>query len=294
MSGQIYDRNGPVDSTEPSDSMPAKPARRRLSVTLISGLLITLLWLLIALCAPWLAPYDPLAHDLAATFQAPGAEHWLGTDNYGRDILSRLIFGTRIDLQMGILGVLFPFIIGNIIGVLSGYFGGLTDTVLMRLLDITIAFPFFVLVIAIISVLGPGLNSFYIALALVGWVSYARLTRSQVLVLKHSDFILAARVMGYSPLRIMLRHLLPNAITPAVVFSMTDVVLVVLLGSSLSYIGLGAQPPAAEWGVMIAEGQAFIATAWWMCVFPGLAIVLLALGFSLLADGLAERLGTKA
>lgn len=294
MSGQIYDRNGPVDSTEPSDSMPAKPARRRLSVTLISGLLITLLWLLIALCAPWLAPYDPLAHDLTATFQAPGAEHWLGTDNYGRDILSRLIFGTRIDLQMGILGVLFPFIIGNIIGVLSGYFGGLTDTVLMRLLDITIAFPFFVLVIAIISVLGPGLNSFYIALALVGWVSYARLTRSQVLVLKHSDFILAARVMGYSPLRIMLRHLLPNAITPAVVFSMTDVVLVVLLGSSLSYIGLGAQPPAAEWGVMIAEGQAFIATAWWMCVFPGLAIVLLALGFSLLADGLAERLGTKA
>lgn len=277
-----------------SDSVVAPPGARRWSISLVGGITITLLWLLVALCAPLLAPYDPLAHDLKATFQAPGAVHWLGTDNYGRDILSRIIFATRVDLQMGIFGVVFPFIIGNAIGVLAGYFGGLVDTLLMRLLDITIAFPFFVLVIAIISVLGPGLNSFYIALALVGWVSYARLTRSQVLVLKHSDFILAARTLGYSPLRIMVRHLLPNAITPSLVFSMTDVVLVVLLGSALSYIGLGAQPPTAEWGVMIAEGQAFIATAWWMCVFPGLAIVLLALGFSLLADGAAELLGEKA
>jgi peptide/nickel transport system permease protein len=266
---------------------------RRLPAALIAGVLISLSWLLIAIFAPLLAPYDPIAQDLKATFQPPGAAHWLGTDNYGRDILARIIFATRIDLQMGILGVLFPFIIGNTIGVLSGYFGGIVDMLLMRLLDITIAFPFFVLVIAIISVLGPGLNSFYIALALVGWVSYARLTRAQVLVLKHSDFILAARTLGYSPLRIMFRHLLPNAITPAVVFSMTDVVLVVLLGSALSYLGLGVQPPAAAWGVMIAEGQPFIASAWWMCVFPGVAIVLLALGFSLLADGMADLLGTK-
>lgn len=271
----------------------ARRERRRLPLNLVAGLTLALLCLLTAVCAPLLAPYDPIAQDLKATFQPPNAEHWLGTDNYGRDILSRIIFATRIDLQMGILGVVFPFIIGNFIGVLSGYFGGITDALLMRLLDITVSFPFFVLVIAIISVLGPGLTSFYIALALVGWVSYARLTRSQVLVLKHSDFILAARTLGYSPLRIMFRHLLPNAITPAVVFSMTDVVLVVLLGSALSYIGLGAQPPAAEWGVMIADGQPFIATAWWMCLFPGLAIMLLALGFSLMADGMAELLGTK-
>jgi peptide/nickel transport system permease protein len=266
---------------------------RRLPAALIAGVLISLSWLLIAIFAPLLAPYDPIAQDLKATFQPPGAAHWLGTDNYGRDILARIIFATRIDLQMGILGVLFPFIIGNTVGVLSGYFGGIVDMLLMRLLDITIAFPFFVLVIAIISVLGPGPNSFYIALALVGWVSYARLTPAQVLVLKHSDFILAARTLGYSPLRIMFRHLLPNAITPAVVFSMTDVVLVVLLGSALSYLGLGVQPPAAAWGVMFAEGQPFIASAWWMCVFPGVAIVLLALGFSLLADGMADLLGTK-
>ena len=282
-----------VSANAPSASAKSGKKPQRWPVALIVGLIICLLWLMIAVFASLLAPYDPIAQDLKATFQPPGAGHWLGTDNYGRDIFSRILFATRIDLQMGILGVVFPFIIGNTIGMLAGYFGGIVDTLLMRLLDVTISFPFFVLVIAIISVLGPGLASFYIALALVGWVSYARLTRAQVLVLKHSDFILAARVLGYSPLRIMFRHLLPNAITPAVVFSMTDVVLVVLLGSALSYIGLGAQPPAAEWGVMIAEGQAFLATAWWMCVFPGLAIVLLALGFSLLADGMAELLGTK-
>lgn len=277
-------------------SLPTEPKRsgRRLSPTLVAGSLICCLWILVAIFAPFIAPYDPIAQNLDATFQPPGAMHWLGTDNYGRDILSRIVFGTRIDLQMGLLGVIFPFLLGNLIGVVSGYFGGWVDVLLMRILDVTIAFPFFVLVIAIISVLGPGLKSFYIALTLVGWVSYARLTRSEVLVLKNSDFILAARTMGYSPVRIMLKHLLPNAITPSLVFSMTDVVLVVLLGSSLSYIGLGAQPPAAEWGVMIAEGQAFITSFWWMCVFPGLAIVLLALGFSLLADGLADMLGTKS
>jgi peptide/nickel transport system permease protein len=150
-----------------------------------------------------------------------------------------------------------------------------------------------VLVIAIISVLGPGLKSFFISVALVGWVSYARLIRAQTLVLKESDFVLAARCLGYSRARIMFRHILPNAIVPAVVFSMSDVVVVILLGSALSYLGLGVQPPAAEWGVMIAEGQVFMATAWWISIFPGLAIVLLAFGFSLVADGLAEHLGVR-
>jgi peptide/nickel transport system permease protein len=163
----------------------------------------------------------------------------------------------------------------------------------MRVLDVTISFPFFVLVIAIVSVLGPGLTSFFIAVSLVGWVSYARLIRSQVLALKHMDFIQAARALGYGPMRIMLGHLLPNAIAPAIVFAMSDVVLVILLGSSLSYLGLGAQPPAAEWGVMIAEGQTFLASAWWISFFPGLAIVFIALGFSLLGDGLAEWLGLQ-
>ena len=261
-------------------------------LALIGGTLC-LFWLLVALAAPWLAPYDPLAQDLAATLQPPSVAHLLGTDNFGRDILSRIIWGTRLDLQMGVFGVLFPFIIGTFIGAMSGYFGGFVDMVLMRLLDITISFPFFVLIIAIVATLGPGLGSFYIALALVGWVSYARLVRARFLVLKHADFVMAARSLGFSHLRIVLHHILPNAIMPALVFSMSDAVIDILLGSSLSYLGLGIQPPTPEWGLMIAEGQNFIATAWWMTFFPGLAIVLLATGFSLLADGAAEYFGIR-
>jgi peptide/nickel transport system permease protein len=263
------------------------------SLLVYSGGAICLFWGLLALGAPWIAPFDPIAQDLSATLQPPNAVHWLGTDNFGRDLLSRIIWGTRLDLQMGVFGVLFPFIIGTAIGAASGYFGGLVDIVLMRLLDVTISFPFFVLIIAIVATLGPGLISFYIALALVGWVSYARLIRSRFIVLKHADFVMAARSLGFSHFRIALRHILPNAIMPAVVFSVSDAVIDIILGSSLSYLGLGIQPPTPEWGLMIAEGQTFIATAWWITTFPGIAIVVLAVGFSLLADGIAENLGIR-
>ena len=196
--------------------------------------------------------------------------HPFGTDNFGRDVLSRVIHGARVDLEMGIMGVIWPFLLGTLLGSLAGYFGGVVDMLIMRLVDITLAFPFLVLMIAIIAVLGPGLTSFYIAMALVGWVSYARLVRAQILVLKGSEFILAARNLGYGPLRIIFRHMLPNALVPSIVFSMSDVVLVILAGSSISYLGLGVQPPTAEWGVMIAEGQNFMTTAWWITAFPGL------------------------
>lgn len=250
-------------------------------------------WFVLAICAPVIAPYDPVAQDLGATLSPPNWAHPLGTDNFGRDILSRIIFATRLDLQMGILGVLFPFLIGISLGALAGYFGGIVDTLLMRLLDVTMAFPYFVLVIAIISILGPGVTSFYISVALVGWVSYARLVRAEMLVLREQDYVMACRALGFGHFRIVLRHMLPNAIMPAVVFSMTDVVIVILLGSSLSYLGLGAQPPTPEWGVMIADGQNFITRAWWITFFPGIAIVLAALSFSLFADGLAEWLGIQ-
>lgn len=250
-------------------------------------------WFLLALFAPLIAPYDPDAHHLQATLQPPGWAHPLGTDNFGRDVLSRVLHGARVDLQLGVMGVFWPFLLGTFLGSIAGYFGGLVDTLLMRLLDITLAFPFLVLMIAIIAVLGPGLTSFYIAITLVGWVSYARLVRAQVLVLKSSEFVLAARSLGYGHARIMFRHILPNALVPSIVFSMSDVVLVILAGASISYLGLGVQPPTAEWGVMIAEGQNFMTTAWWITAFPGCAIVLLALGFSLLADGLGEKLGIR-
>ena len=250
-------------------------------------------WLLLALFAGLIAPYDPDAHDLAAFLQPPNLAHPFGTDNFGRDVFSRIIHGARVDLEMGVMGVIWPFMLGTLLGSLAAYFGGVADMLIMRLVDITLAFPFLVLMIAIIAVLGPGLTSFYIAMALVGWVSYARLVRAQILVLKGSEFILAARNLGYGPLRIIFRHMLPNALVPSIVFSMSDVVLVILAGSSISYLGLGVQPPTAEWGVMIAEGQNFMTTAWWISAFPGCAIVFLALGFSLLADGLGEKLGIR-
>ncbi len=257
------------------------------------GIGIVAIWFLLAAFAPLIAPFDPDAQNLQATLQSPSWAYPFGTDNFGRDILSRVIYGTRVDLQLGIMGVLWPFLLGTFLGSIAGYFGGLVDTLLMRLLDITLAFPFLVLMIAIISVLGPGLSSFYIAITLVGWVSYARLVRAQVLVLKSSEFVLAARSLGYGHARIMFRHILPNALVPSIVFSMSDVVLVILAGAAISYLGLGIQPPTAEWGVMIAEGQNFMTTAWWITAFPGCAIVLLAFGFSLLADGMGEKLGIR-
>ena len=265
----------------------------RPNVNLCVGAAIVIGWALVALLAPWIAPHDPIAHNLPEKLQAPTLLHLFGTDNFGRDVLSRVMHGAAIDLQMGILGVVFPFMIGTTIGAIAGYAGGWVDTVLMRVVDVVLAFPFLVLMLAIITILQPGLVSFYIAIALVGWVSYARLVRAQVLVLKTSDFVVAARSLGFGRFRILFRHILPNCIAGSIVFSMSDVVLVILTGSAISYIGLGVQPPTAEWGVMIKEGQNFITTAWWITTFPGLAIVFLAFGFSMLADGLAERFGLR-
>ena len=261
---------------------------------LYAGMAITALWIILALGADFIAPFDPNAQDIANVLQPPGPSHWFGTDNFGRDVFSRVIHGTRIDLQMGLVGVFLPFVLGTIIGAFSGYFGGFVDIVLMRVLDIMLSFPWLVLLIAIITVLRPGLGSFFIAITLVGWVSYARLVRVQILVLKGSEFVQAAVNLGYGHMRILFRHILPNALVPSIVFSMSDVVLVILAGSAISYLGLGVQPPTAEWGVMIAEGQNFMMTAWWISAFPGLSIVFLAFGFSLLADGLGEKLGVQA
>ena len=265
----------------------------RTNLNLRLGAAIVIGWALVALLAPWIASYDPISHNLPEKLQGPGLTHLFGTDNFGRDILSRVMYGARIDLQMGIIGVVFPFMIGTTIGSIAGYAGRWVDTGLMRVVDVVLAFPFLVLIMAIIAILQPGLASFYIAIALVGWVSYARLVRAQVLVLKTSDFVTAARSLGFGPFRILFRHILPNCIAGSIVFSMSDVVLVVLAGSSISYLGLGVQPPTAEWGIMIAEGQNFITTAWWITTFPGLAIVFMAFGFSMLADGLAERFGLR-
>ena len=273
---------------------PAEAAwRPALASQIITGGLLVLAWVGVAVFAPLIAPYNPTDIDLSAILQPMSVAHLLGTDNLGRDMLSRIIYGTRVDLTMGLIGVAAPLVIGILIGVVSGFYGGVVDALLMRLFDITIAFPFLILVLAIIAILGPGLTNYYIALALVAWVPYARLTRAETLVLRGAEFVQAARVLGFSSPYIIVRHVLPNAVTPSLVFVMTDIVLVILSGSGLSFLGLGAQPPTPEWGLMIAEGRTFIATAWWISFFPGIAIVLLTLGFSLLADGIAKQLRVK-
>lgn len=258
------------------------------------GAALILAWLIAALGARAIAPYDPNGLDLVALLSPPNAAHWLGTDHLGRDILSRVIYGAQIDIWMGFAGVLAPLVIGVGVGLIAGYFGGLTDTILMRIVDITVAFPFFILVIAIVGVLGPGLVNYIIALALVAWVAYARLVRSEVLVVKRLEYVQAARALGFSDPVIILRHVLPNVLGSITIYAWTDAVMVILAGASLGFLGMGAQPPTAEWGVMIADGQPYVTQAWWICVFPGLAMISLSLGFIMVSDGLARRLRVSA
>jgi peptide/nickel transport system permease protein len=196
-------------------------------------------------------------------------------------------------MQIALFTTLFPVIFGTLVGAFTGYYGRWLDAIFGRIVDIVVTFPFLVLVIAIVALLGPGLNNMFIAVSAVGWITYGRLVRGEILTQKKAEYALAGRVMGYTPSRIIFRHLLPNAITPAIVYWMTDMALGVLLGSSLGYLGLGAQPPTAEWGVIIADGKNFMTTAWWISTFPGLAITLAGIGFSLLGDGLADLLRPK-
>lgn len=258
--------------------------------SLLAGLAITIIWVALAAFASLIARFDPVAIDPANAAAAPSVLHWLGTDSVGRDVWARILHGARVDLLMAVAGVAGPFVLGTAIGLIAGYAGGWLDSLLMRILEVTISFPYFVLVIAIVAILGPGLTSYIVSLTVVNWVSYARLVRSETLVLANADFVLAARVMGLGNGRILLRHVLPNAIISSSVFIMTDAVLTIVLGSSLGFLGLGVQPPAPEWGVMIAEGRTYLGTAWWISIFPGIALCSLALGFSLIADGLARLL----
>lgn len=254
---------------------------------------IILMSTLFALFPAVFAPYDPLAFDYAAIQQPPSLAHPFGTDNFGRDILSRVIWAYRVDMMIALFATVFALLIGVTVGSLVGYHGGWADTVFGRCVDAVITFPFLVLVIAVVAVLGPGLINMFIAITLVNWVYYARLMRAEVMAQTAHDYVSAGRVMGYSNSRIIFRHILPNAITPVLTFWMTDMALAILLGSSLGYLGLGAQPPLAEWGVLIAEGRNFIFTAWWMSLCPGFAIVLTGLGFSLLGDSVADMLRPK-
>jgi peptide/nickel transport system permease protein len=260
---------------------------------LILGAVMIACIVAVAIFAPWIAPRGPQDTDYDARLIAPTWEHLFGTDNLGRDIFSRVLHGASIDLQVGIISVVPPFLIGTLLGCLAGYYGGRIDNVVMRAADIIQAFPFLILIIAIVAVLGIGLTSVYIAVALVAWVSYTRLIRGEILVAKNQEYVDAARSLGSSDGRVIVRHLLPNVITSALVFATTDVVLYIVLVTSLSYLGLAARPPSPEWGAMITEGRTFMASAWWISLFPGLAVVVTGIAFSVFGDGLADALRVR-
>lgn len=275
-------------------STPRRQGRiTRLPATFLCGGLILLVSLFFGVFPEVVAPYDPNAFDYNALLAPPTAAHLMGTDSFGRDMFSRVIHAYGLNLQIAVFSTFPAIVIGVLVGALVGYAGGIAEAIFGRVVDAVITFPFMVLVIAIVAALGPGLVNMYIAVGVVNWVFYARLVAAEVKVQKRLDYADAGRVMGYRPTRIIIRHLLPNSITPAIVYWMTDMALAILLGSSLGYLGLGAQPPAAEWGVLIADGKNFMGTAWWISVFPGIAIVVTGLGFSLLGDGLAEMLRVR-
>lgn len=265
--------------------VPARPVNWPLRIGLIGFAAIVLA----AIFAPFVTPYDPIALDLTNALRAPSLAHPMGTDHLGRDVLARVIFAARIDLQIGAIGVALPLVIGAVVGLVAGYYGGWVDAVIGRVVDVIIAFPFLVLVIAIVAMLGPGLANLYIALTVVSWVLYARIVRAECIALKKREYVLAARNLGFGHLRIMFGHILPNAIAPALVFAMSDFALDVQVGATLSFFGLGAQPPAPEWGLMIAETRSMMLSAPWVVVGPGLAIVIVSLVVSLIGDGLADK-----
>lgn len=262
--------------------------------SMVVGVFLLVIIIILAVFPKIIATHDPVALDFTKILKAPSSEHYFGTDNYGRDVFSRVVWATRIDIIIGFLAVIVPLISGSILGLLAGYYGKWIDTILMRILDISMAFPFMVLVIMIVAILGPSLNNLYIAIWLVGWKDYAKLVRSEVLVIKNLEYIQAAKIMGYNDFRILGRHILPNVLSSAIVFATSDIVMVIIAAAGLSFLGLGVQPPTPEWGAIISEGRAYISTAWWITVFPGLFLVIAGVGFSLIGDGISDILRTKS
>jgi len=261
-----------------------------LNPVLLTGLVLLACIVLVAVAAPLLTPYDPIVQHLDEAFVPPlSPNHILGSDNFGRDIWSRIVYSTRLDLQIGLFSVLFPFVFGSLMGIVTGYLGGRVDSLFMRVVDVLMAFPFLILVVAIMSILGPGLGNLYIAVGVVGWIPYARISRGETLATRNFEYVQAARTIGCSTPRIMLRHILPNVIAPGLIYVFTGMVLAILTGATLSFLGLGPQPPTPEWGAMIAEGRQFLLLAWWMTTLPGLALLVVGVALSLIGDGLAEK-----
>ncbi|EXU76650.1 ABC transporter permease [Erwinia papayae] len=259
----------------------------------MSGLAIIVLMLLVSIAAPLLTPYDPGFQDLANRLARPSSLHWLGTDELGRDIWTRILFGGRTTLGMVIIIVLITAPVGLFIGCIAGYTGGLLDKALMRLTDIFLAFPRLILALAFVAALKPGVESAILAIALTAWPPYARLARAETLQFRNSDFIAASRLSGASPLRIILRHVMPLCVPSLIVRVTLDMSSIIITAASLGFLGMGAQPPSPEWGTMIATARRFLFSEWWVPLMPCIAIFLTSLAFNFLGDGLRDLLDPK-
>jgi len=259
----------------------------------MTGLITAILLIVVALAAPLLATHDPAAIELANRLQRPSAEHWLGTDELGRDLYSRVLFGARVTLGMVVAVVLLVAPVGLAIGTIAGYAGGLADRILMRITDVFLAFPRLVLALAFVAALRPGVTSAVIAIALTAWPPFARLARAETLTIRRSDYISAVKLTGASPSRIVLRHIAPLCVPSMIVRLALDISGIIMTAAGLGFLGMGAQPPMPEWGTMIATTSGFIIDQWWVPTIPGIAILVASLAFNLLGDGLRDVLDPK-
>ena len=281
-------------ATAEEASQPEKrlsPFRR--SPSLLIGTIIVAFFVLMAIFPQVFTSRDPYAIDGSQMLQPPSAEHLMGTDNFGYDIWTRVVYATSLDLIIGIASVSLPFVVGVLLGLLAGYYGGKLDSIIMRVLDCFVAFPFMVLAIAIVAILGSGVRNLIIAMWVVSWPEYTRLVRAEVLVAKQSEYVQAAKTLGYSDMRIMFRHILPNVISSSVVYAASDVVMCIMTGAGMSFLGLGVPQPTPEWGAIISGGKSFITTAPWISILPGIMMAIVGLGLSLVGDGLNDLLRTK-
>jgi peptide/nickel transport system permease protein len=260
----------------------------------LAGLAIILALLVVAALADVISPYSPVIGDLRSSrLLPPGPEHWLGTDGQGRDILSRLIHGSRLTLFVVVLVAIIAAPVGLLVGTVAGYAGGWTDAILMRITDIFLAFPKLILALAFVAALGPGIENAVLAIAITSWPPYARIARAETMTVRNSDYIAAVRLMGASPMRIVILHIMPLCISSLIVRVTLDMAGIILTAAGLGFLGLGAQPPLPEWGAMIADGRRFILDQWWVAAAPGFAILIVSLGFNLLGDGLRDALDPR-
>ena len=268
------------------------PRLRRNRLAMAGGIVVMLLFV-ISVLAPWLTPHHPSAINAWEVLQPPSWQHWFGTDELGRDVLSRILFGARISLKVGFVAVGIAVALGAVVGLIAGYYGGWTDTLLMRLVDIMLCFPTFFLILAVIAFLQPSIWIIMVVIGLTGWMGVARMVRAEVLTVREMDYILAARCIGCSDLRIILRHILPNALSPVLVAATLGVAGAILTESALSFLGIGVQPPTPSWGNILTSGKDYIEFAWWLSLFPGLAILVTVLSYNLLGEGIRDALDPR-